>query len=63
MPPNEVKPQGPRRQRELEAETIKPEHNIGEMLASPRATGKMQIDKYLNFKNGTREIKWIYKMV
>lgn len=51
MPPNGVKPQGPRRRRELEAETIKPAHNAGEMLASPRAAGNMPIDKCFNFKN------------
>lgn len=59
MPPNKLKPQGLRRK----AETTRAVHSIGEMLASPRVTGEMKIDKDFNFQNGTREIKLIYKMV
>lgn len=45
IPPNKLKPQGPRRK----AETTRPVHSIGEMLASPRVTGEMKIEKDFNF--------------
>ena len=43
MPPNKLKPQGLRRN----AETTRPVHSIGDMLASPRVTGELKIVRIL----------------